>query len=83
MKVVPVTVGPDRASRVPSLDSCASTISNERSDCETPSTISTVQVTVTLVPSRTGVRGSLVTRTDGFGTVYVHGGKKESELVYL
>ena len=36
------------------------------------------EVTVTLVPSRTGVSGLLVTETDELGTIYVHGGKKES-----
>ena len=72
MKVVPDITGPVRFSGVPLLDSYASTISNVRSDCETPSPISTVQVTVTLVPSRTGVGGLLVTETDRFGTVYVH-----------
>ena len=71
MKVMPDITGPVRSSGVPSLDSCASTISNERSDSETPSPISMVQVTVTLVPSRTGVGGLLVTRTDGFGTVNI------------
>ena len=69
MKVVPVTVRPVIASGVPSLDSCASTISNERSESITPSLISTEQITVTLDSRRTGLAGILVTVIDdGAGT---------------
>ena len=68
MKVVPATVGPVRVSGVPSLDSCASTISTERSDSTTDGLNSTVQVRVTSDPLRIGLVGSLATVTDGFGT---------------
>ena len=67
--MVPVTVGPVRASGVPFLDSCASTISNERSDCETAGLNSTVQINSTLVPVLGIGLGLLVTITeDGSGT---------------
>ena len=53
MKVVPVTVGPVRVSGVPSLESCASTISNEISDAAIAELSIKVQVKVTLVPTVT------------------------------
>ena len=70
MKVVPVTVGPVRTSGVPSLDSCASTISNERSECNTAGPNSIVQVRVTSDPSgRIGPTGSLAKLMEsGVGT---------------
>ena len=69
MKVVPVTVGPVIVSGVPSLDSCASTISNERSASITPSLITKEQITVALDSRRTGLGGILVTvMEDGAGT---------------
>ena len=69
MKVVPVTVGPVRASGVPPLDSCASTTSNERSDGETAGPNSTMQINSTLVPAFGIGLGLLVTIIeDGAGT---------------
>ena len=68
MKVLPATVGPVKVSGVPSLDSCASTISTERSDSTTDGPNSIVQVTVTSVPLRMGLAGLLATVTDGSGT---------------
>ena len=50
MKVVPVTVGPVRVSGVPSLESIASTISNEISDATIAELSIKVQVKVTSVP---------------------------------
>ena len=67
MKVVPATVGPVRVSGVPSLDSCVSTISSERSDSITDGLNSTVQARVTLVPSMMGLIGSLVILTLDIG----------------
>ena len=65
MKVVPVTAGPDRASGVPSLDSFASTISNERSDSTIAGSNSTVQMRVTSDPSVwIGPTGSLFMLTE-------------------
>ena len=46
MKVVPVTIGPVRASGVPSLDSCIITTNRGRSDSITAGPISTVQVRI-------------------------------------
>ena len=70
MKVVPVTVGPVRASGVPSLDSCASTISKERSDSIIAGPNSTVQDTVTVDPTSwmvlTGILMMVI--EDGAGT---------------
>ena len=69
VKVVLVTAGPDRLSGIPSLTSCADTISNESSDSITAGSNSTVQVTVTEDPLLT-VLSLLVTVTDcGAGTV--------------
>ena len=51
MKVVPATVGPVKVSGVPSLDSCASTISTERSDSTTDGPNSTAQVRLTSDPT--------------------------------
>ena len=67
MKVVPATVGPVRVSGVPSLDSCASTISSERSDSTTAGLNSTMQVRVTVVPALTGLAWSLVIVTEAWG----------------
>ena len=70
MKVVPVTVGPVRVSGVPSLESCASTISNEISDATIAKLSIKVQVKVTLVPIVTMLERLLVIiREDGVGTV--------------
>ena len=69
MKVVLVTVRPVIVSGVPSLDSCASTINNERSASIIISPITTEQITVILDPRRTGLGGILVTvMEDGAGT---------------
>ena len=69
LKVVPVTIGPARVSGVPSLDSCASTISNESSESNIAESNSTVQVTVIEDPLET-MLSLLVTATDcGSGTV--------------
>ena len=69
MKVVPATVGPVRVSGVPSLDSCASTISTERSESTTDGLNSTVQVRVTVDPVLTELVWSLVIITEaGVGT---------------
>ena len=53
MKVVLLTVGPVRARGVPSLDSCASTISNETSDSTIAELSIKVQVKATPVPTIT------------------------------
>ena len=65
MKVVPVTVRPVIVSGVPSLDSCASTVSNERSDSTIAGSNSTVQMRVTSDPSGwIGLTGSLEILTE-------------------
>ena len=59
------TVGPVSVSGVPSLESCVSTISSERSDSITDGPTSTTQFTVTVeVTSLTGLGGVLVTDTE-------------------
>ena len=69
LRVVPVSVGSVRVSGVPSLDNCASTISNESSDSITAGPNSTVQITVIEDPMLTKL-SLLVTVTDwGSGTV--------------
>ena len=68
VKVVPVTVGAVRASMVPSLDSCAATIINERSDSTTAGPNSTVQVRVTSVPTIWTVLLFVKVTDDGGGT---------------
>ena len=50
MMVVPVTVGPIRVSRVPSLYSCADTTNKKISEAVTAEFSSKVQVKVTLEP---------------------------------
>ena len=60
MKVVPVTVGSDRLSMIPSLDSHASTIISESSDSITDGPNSTVQIRVAEEPYTIELIGSLV-----------------------
>ena len=74
MKVVPVTVGPVRFSGVPSLNSCASTNSNESSDSITAGPNSAVQVTEMWDPiERIVPLGSFVIVTeDGVGTIKIN-----------
>ena len=71
MKVVPVTIGPVRTSRVPSLDSCASTVTRKISEPNIAEFNITVQVSITLDPIiRMGLTISLVNVTeDGLGTI--------------
>ena len=69
VKVVPVTVGPDRLSIVPSLNSCADTISNESSDSITDEPNSTVQVTMTEDPLLTMLSLLEIVIDCGAGTV--------------
>ena len=65
MKVVPDTIGPLRASGAPSLESCASTISSEKSDSITDGSNSTTQFTVIVdTIALTGLDGVLVTDTE-------------------
>ena len=74
IKLVSVMVGPVRFSIVPSLDSCADTISKESSDAIAAGPNSTVQVTMLAEPLRTTEPPLLETVTDsGFGTVIVRG----------
>ena len=71
MKIVPDTIALDGLNKVPfGLDSCASTISNERSDATSIVEFnSTVQVTVTVDIPSTGLNGLLVVDTEaGEGT---------------
>ena len=69
MMVVPDLLGLDRLSRVPSLDSCVSTINNARSEATIAELKFTVQVTVTVDISLTGLGGLLVMDTEtGEGT---------------
>lgn len=64
-----VIVGRVSAIVLPSLDSCASTINNERSDSTTAGPRSTAQVRVTADPTMIGLTGSLLRVTeDGCGT---------------
>ena len=66
MKVVPVTVGlVNRSSgAAPPLESRVSTVSSERSASVTDGLNSTVQVTVTVDPTDTGLEWLLVMVTD-------------------
>ena len=68
--VVPVTVGDSvRASGVPSLNSCASTTSKERSEATIAEFNTKVQVITTVDISSTGLGGLLVMDTEtGEGT---------------
>ena len=75
---VPVTNGPVRVSRVPSLDSCASTINSESSDSNIAEFNTTVHIKETVDPLGT-MLPLLVTATDcGSGTV-----KTEHEHHYI
>ena len=79
MNVVPVTVRLDRFPMLPSLNSCADTISNDSSDSITAGPNSTVQVTVIAEPLRIILPLLLVTVTDrGSGTA-----KKKSILYQI
>ena len=80
--MVPVTVGPGRVSGVPSLESCASTISSETSDSITDGPTSTTQFTVTEEAiSLTGLDGVLVTDTEAVeGT---EGGREDHHFMVL
>ena len=68
---MPVTVGPLRVSGVPSLDSCASTVSSERSDATITELNTKVQVKVTPVPTVTMSELPLLVsiREEGVGTI--------------
>ena len=68
--VVLVTVGPVRVSGVPSLDSCASTISKKISEATIAEFNSKVQVKVTLEPRSKRELWSLIIKVmeDGVGT---------------
>ena len=64
MKVVPDLSGLDRLSGVPSLDSCASTINNARSEDTIAEFNTKVQVMTTVDISSTGLGGLLVVDTE-------------------
>ena len=77
MKVVPVTVRPDKANGVPSLDNCASTISKAFSDPIIAEFNTKVQVKVISDPTTTALATGfpllLVSmRVDGVGTIQCH-----------
>ena len=64
MKVVPDITGLDRLSGVPSLDSCASTINNARSEDTIAEFNTNVQIMTTVDISSTGLGGLLVVDTE-------------------
>ena len=70
MKVVPVTIGPVRASGVPFLDSCASTTSKNISEPNIAEFNSTEQVKITRDPTIWMKLGTLLVNMieDGVGT---------------
>ena len=69
---MPVTVGPLRASGVPSLESCADTISSDTSDSTIAEFNSTVQITVTEDAILIGLDGILVTDTEAMDGTEKH-----------
>ena len=74
MKVVSVTVRLVKVSRVSSLDSCASTISNERSGTTIAESNTKVKVKVVSDPTITisVVPLLVIIRDDGGGTTQIH-----------
>ena len=77
MKVVPFTVRPDKANGVPSLDSCASTISKAFSDPKIAEFNTKVQVRVVSDPTTTTLATGLPSlpvsvRVDGVGAIQCH-----------
>ena len=70
VSAVPVTVRPVSVSGIPSLESCVSTISSDRSASSTAGPNSTTQARVTSDPTTIGRSTLLVIATEaGLGTV--------------
>ena len=73
---MPDAFGSVRVSGVPSLESCAETISRERSDSSIAEFNCTVQVTVTEDVTYTGLEGVLVTDTEAMAMEGTREGEK-------